>query len=157
MLRSLLISPAVVLLLSTQSGAADLRGPGRFCGYAPIIDLLPGESVTILEGQIHGGSFRWEGAFGKLTVHGVGWASRPKGRIVEPGSAKEPTRFGQHREGAQYEIAIWNGAHAAAYFSSDAPFNALQIAAIRRVKLFEEGQAPSDCKLRTVFSWEEPA
>ena len=154
MMRSLLIAPAVALLLSTQSEAADLMGPGRFCGYAPIIDLVPGESVTTLEGGIHGGSFLWDGAFGSLKVHGIGWASRPKGRMIGPASSAKPARSQQHQVDGGYEIAIWTGGHGAAYFSSVTPFTARQVEAISRVKLFEEGQTPSDCKLRTVFSWE---
>jgi len=52
----------------------------------------------------------------------------------------------------RYVIAIWNGAHGAAYFSSEKPLNARQIEAIGRVQLFEEGQDPPGCNLRTSFS-----
>lgn len=153
-MRSLFAAPAAALLLSTQSGAGEITGPARFCGYAPIIDLLPGERVTTLDGGIHGGSFLWEGAFGSLMVRGIGWASRPKGRIIEPVSSTKPARFRQRRVNGRYEIAIWNGAHGAAYFSSTVPFTAPQVEAISRVDLFEEGQTPQNCDLRTVFSWE---
>lgn len=139
---------------TTPALANDLQGPARFCGYSPVIDLLSGEKVTTLEGAIHSGSFRWEGAFGVLNVRGIGWASRPKGRIVKALSAGSPARFAQRKTISGYQVAIWNGSHAAAYFTSAAPFTAQQLAAIGRVGLFEEGQSPSNCKLRTVFSWD---
>jgi hypothetical protein len=53
-----------------------------------------------------------------------------------------------------YSIAIWNGAQGAAYFESPRPITREQLHAIDRVVLFQEGQTPSGCKLRTVFSWE---
>jgi len=134
--------------------ASELVGPARFCGYAPIIDLLPGEKVTTLEGGIHGGSFLWEGAFGSLKVHGIGWASPAKGRMLNPPTADRPARFAQRRVNQGYEVAIWNGAHGAAYFISPTRFSAPQLAAIDRVRLFEEGQDPTGCKLRTIFVWE---
>lgn len=144
---------AVALAFSAYAEAGDLAGPARFCGYAPIIDLLPGETITTLEGGIHGGGFRWEGPFGALDVRGIGWAARPKGRIVEAQSGAKPARFAQRRVDGRYQIAIWNGAHGAAYFSSTRPLTALQIKAIGRVTLFEEGETPSGCDLRTTFSW----
>lgn len=152
----IIITAAVTVsaLVVTSANASDIVGPGRFCGYSPIIDLLEGEKVTTLEGGIHGGRFRWEGAFGTLEVHGIGWASRPKGRIVKAPSSNSPARFAQKRVGRLYQIAIWNGAHGAAYFNSPSPFTPPQLDAIDRVELFEEGQSPSDCKLRTIFSWE---
>ena len=64
-------------LVSSKANAGELVGPGRFCGYSPIIDLQAGEKVVTLQGGIHGGSFLWEGPFGKLEVHGIGWASPP--------------------------------------------------------------------------------
>lgn len=140
--------------VNSHSNANDIVGPGRFCGYSPIIDLLGGEKVTTLEGGIHGGSFRWEGAFGTLDVYGIGWASRPKGRIVKSRRSNSPARFAQKRVEGVYQIAIWNGAHGAAYFTSSIPFTQPQLGAIDRVELFEEGQSPSGCKLRTIFSWE---
>ena len=154
-MRALIAAMTLAVLPSARAGATDLEGPARFCGYAPIIDLLPGERVTTLEGGIHGGNFRWEGSFGSLHVSGIGWASRPKGRIVEAQTGTRPARFAQRRADERYVIAIWNGAHGAAYFTSETTFTAEQIRAIRRVTLFEEGQEPSGCTLRTVFSWGE--
>lgn len=152
----IIIAAAVMLsmLVATPANASDIVGPGRFCGYSPIIDLRDGEKVTTLEGGIHGGSFRWEGVFGTLEVYGIGWASRPKGRIVKARFSNTPARFAQKRVERLYQIAIWNGEHGAAYFTSPKPFTSPQLDAIDRVKLFEEGQSPSDCKLRTIFSWE---
>jgi hypothetical protein len=144
----------LALSVLAPARASVLEGPARFCGYSPIIDLLPGEKVTTLEGGIHGGSFRWEGAFGVLEVHGIGWASRPKGRIVRPYSGTNPARFAQQRTEGNYRIAIWNGSHGAAYFTSPRRITAPQLDAIDRVKLFEEGQSPPHCKLRTIFSWD---
>jgi hypothetical protein len=128
---------------ATPTLASDIEGPARFCGYSPIIDLLAGEKVTTLESGIHGGSFRWEGAFGVLDVHGIGWASRPQGRIVKALSATSPARFAQRRTSRGYYVVIWNGSHAVASFTSPAPLTAQQLAAIDRVGLFEEGQSPS--------------
>ena len=144
----------LILAISVPAHASDVEGPARFCGYSPIIDLLPGEKITTLEGGIHGGSFRWEGAFGVLEVHGIGWASRPRGRIIRPSTSNHPIRFAQRRAKNGFRIAIWNGSHGAAYFSSPRPFTAPQLDAIDRVELFEEGQTPSNCKLRTFSSWE---
>ncbi len=153
-MRAWVVAAVLLAAFPPFANAGEIEGTGRFCGYSPIIDLLPGEKITTLEGGIHGGSFRWEGPFGSLDVYGLGWASRPNGRIVEVQTDTKPARFAQHRMKQRYEIAIWNGAHGAAYFSSDKPLTALQVEAIRRVRLFEEGQDPPDCKLRTVFSWD---
>ncbi|MGH7027739.1 hypothetical protein [Brevundimonas sp.] len=150
----------ITLMVLAISGAAfsstvhELEGPARFCGYSPIIDLLPGEKVTTLEGGIHAGSFRWEGAFGSLNVAGIGWASRPPGRIVVAQSGARPARFAQRRVDDRYVVAVWNGANGAAYFSSPSPLTPQQISAIGRVTLFEEGQVPLGCDLRTAFSWD---
>lgn len=92
-------------MISAPAKAGELVGPGRFCGYSPIIDLLPGEKVTTLEGGIHGGSFRWEGAFGSLEVHGIGWASRPKGRMIKAATGTRPARFAQRRQQGRCETA----------------------------------------------------
>lgn len=141
------------LTMGAPASAADLNGPARFCGYSPIIDLLKDESVTVLQGGIHGGSFRWEGAFGSLEVSGIGWASRPPGRIVSPQSGQRPARFAERRTEGRFEVAIWNGEQGAAYFRSDSPFTKQQVEAIKRVRLYNEGETPEDCDLRTVFSW----
>ena len=154
MMRKLVTAAVLATALPVLAEASTIEGPGRFCGYSPIIDLLPGEKVTTLEGGIHGGSFRWEGPFGALDVRGIGWASRPKGRLLEVQTGTKPARFAQRRMNKRYEVAIWNGGHGAAYFSSEKPLNAHQLKAISRVQLFEEGQDPSECKLRTSFSWE---
>lgn len=100
---------------------------------------------------MHGGSFRWEGSFGEIHAYGIGWASRPEGRMTKASSADGPARFAQRRIDGRYRIAIWNGSHAAAYFESPRPFTTAQSKAIDRVHLYEEGQVPADCSLRTVF------
>lgn len=141
------------LLFAGPAASAELLGPARFCGYSPIIDLVPGEKVTTAQGGIHGGSFSWEGAFGTLEVQGIGWASRPKGRIATAGTITRPAMFAQRRVGGRYVVAIWNGANGAAYFSSARPLTDPQLRAISRVTLFEEGETPSGCDMRTVFSW----
>jgi hypothetical protein len=148
------ITLGIVPLDAALVKASELVGPARFCGYAPIIDLLPGEKVTTLEGGIHSGSFRWEGAFGSLQVRGIGWASPAKGRMLNSPAADRPARFAQRRVKQGYQVAIWNGAHGTAYFTSPTPFGAAQLAAIERVRLFEEGQEPTGCNLRTIFVWE---
>ena len=53
----------------------------------------------------------------------------------------------------KFVVAIWNGRNAAAYFYSDEGLSDLQIAAIDRVRLFQEGEEPEGCDLRTVFVW----
>ena len=141
-------------LLVTPVAAGELRGPARFCGFSPIIDLLPGEHVEELSGGIHGGTFRWTGDFGSLEVNGIGWGSRPKGSVALKRNARGQVRFAERRVNGEYIVAIWNGAHGAAYFSSHRPITELQLAAIDRVDLFEEGQKPEGCNLRTIFSWE---
>ena len=142
------------LLFASAASASELKGPGRFCGYSPIIDLLPGERIETLEGGIHGGTFRWIGDFGSLEVNGVGWAGEPKGKVALKRNAKGHVRFAQHRAKGEYVVAIWNGANGAAYFSSAKPITETQVTAIDRVDLFEEGQKPEGCNLRTIFSWE---
>lgn len=140
-------------LLATAASASELNGPARFCGYSPIIDLQPGEAITTLDGGIHGGSFRWDGAFGSIIVRGIGWASRPKGRLeIEP-TEEKPGRFARRKRDGKYVIALWNGRQGAAYFQSATRFTDLQRAAIDRVRLFQEGEEPSDCDLRTIFVW----
>ena len=145
---------AASLLLPTPALAGELEGPARFCGYSPVIDLLAGEKVTTLEGGIHGGSFRWAGPFGSFEVQGSGWAAPARGRMLNQPSADRPAIFAPRRVKQGYRVVIWNGAHATAYFTSPAPFHPTQMAAIKRVRLFEEGQEPSGCKLRTIFVWE---
>lgn len=145
----------LLLTICGPAEASDLEGPGRFCGYAPIVDLLVGESVTTLNGGIHGGSFRWDGRFGRLHVRGIGWASKPEGRVAILSNARGHTRFKQRREEDKYVVAIWNRRHGAAYFESDDPLTRDHIAAIDRVDLFDEhGPQPEGCRLRTMFSWE---
>ncbi len=152
--RTALVAVAASALLAAPAVASDLKGPARFCGYSPIIDLLPGERVETLSGGIHGGTFRWTGDFGSLNVSGIGWAGEPKGGVALGKNAKGHVRFKQRRVDGEYMVAIWNGAHAAAYFSSNKPITEPQLAAIDRVDLFEEGQTPEGCNLRTIFSWE---
>lgn len=139
--------------LATGASAAVLEGPGRFCGYSPIIDLHPGEQITTLDNGIHGGSFEWKGGFGKLIVHGMGWASRPKGRISSQPTGDKPGLFSEQRRDGKYILAIWNGRQGAAYFESATRFTRRQRAAIDRVRLFQEGEKPKGCNLRTAFVW----
>ena len=145
------------LAVPVAATASELAGPARFCGYSPIIDLLLGERITTLDSGIHGGSFRWVGSFGSLTVYGVGWASRPEGRIVKRTKAGM-YRFQERREDRSRTVAIWNGRQGAAYFSSNERLTAEQLEAIERVSLYQESVDPSDepkgCALRTMFSWE---
>ena len=140
--------------LAAPTQAGTLKGPGRFCGYSPIIDLVPGEEVVTLQGGIHGGSFRWTGAFGSLEVSGTGWASKPRGRKVRGADGDRPALFSQGHDRDRYVVSIWNGRHGAAYFSSSLPLTPAQLRAVDRVRLFEEGDEPQGCNLRTVFSWE---
>ncbi len=142
------------LLIAPAATAGDLEGPGRFCGYSPIIDLLPGERIATLNGGIHAGAFRWTGDFGSLEVMGIGWAGKPEGRVALKRNSKGHARFAQRRDEGRYVVALWNGTHGAAYFSSQKPLTEEQLEAIDRVDLFNEGEDPEGCKLRTIFSWE---
>lgn len=132
------------------AGASELKGPGRFCGYSPIIDLVKGERIIALDGGIHSGRFRWEGAFGTLEVRGNGWASPPGGLTMKP-TAKG---FAQFRATEPNTVGIWDGEHAVAYFSAPAGLTAAHLAAIDRVDLFGEGEDPGKCNFRMLFSWD---
>ena len=145
---------AFALAIPSAGHAEGLEGPARFCGYSPIIDLLSGERIVTLGGGIHGGTFRWAGNFGSLEVSGSGWSRKPKGQVAVRRNATGHIRFAQRRVDGEYVVAIWNGSHGTAQFSSDTPLTNAQLAAIDRVDLFDEGQEPEGCKLRTVFSWE---
>ncbi len=140
--------------LAPPVAAQDWIGPGRFCGYSPVIDLLAGEKVTPLEGGIHAGSFRWEGSFGAMKVVGIGWASPPPGFVAAGRTSKGMTLFRQRRMKGEYRVAIWNRSHGVAYFSSPNRFTGAQRAAVDRVDLHDEGDEPQGCKWRTIFSWE---
>jgi len=152
--RAFLIVLAAFGSLVPMASAAVLEGPGRFCGYSPIIDLADGEKITTLQGGIHGGSFQWDGSFGTMDVSGIGWAAQPKGSLVVSNDGQRPARFAQKRLNGRYVIAIWNGKQGAAYFWSDTRFTKAQIEAIDRVRLYQEGEEPEGCRLRTVFSWD---
>lgn len=145
---------AVAIVIGVQAEAGELRGPGRFCGYSPIVDLREGERIVTLAGGIHGGTFRWEGTWGAMTVDGIGWASRPPGRALPSRTRGGTIRFAERSEAGSRVVAIWNERQGSAYFRTQGRFTAAQIAAIDRVRLFQEGEEPEGCKLRTVFSWE---
>jgi hypothetical protein len=159
-------SAILLLFMPSVTLAADLNGPGRFCGYSPIIDLVEGESVATLDGGIHSGSFQWTGTFGTLHVTGIGWAGKPKGRMRDKPTSKGHAFFAERRDSGKHVVAIWNRRNGAAYFHSSNRLTDDQLKAIDRVDLFDENDVygkrdpaqstivPSDCKLRTVFVWE---
>jgi hypothetical protein len=149
-----LAAGVVIGLSAAPAAGSELNGPARFCGYAPIIDLLPGERVETLGGGVHGGTFRWTGDFGSLEVSGSGWSTKPKGQVAAHRNAKGHIRFAQRRVDGEYVVAIWNRSHGTAHFRSGTPLTNAQLEAVDRVDLFDEGQEPEGCKLRTVFSWE---
>lgn len=150
-----LLAAAALMLLPGQDDAPPVwAGPGRFCGYSPIIDLVEGETIEPLEGGIHSGSFRWTGAFGTLEVSGVGWAGKPPGAALADKTGKGWTRFAEQGVKGHYQVAIWNGRQGAAYFKSPTRLTRAQLAAIDRVDLFQEGDEPEGCKYRTIFVWE---
>ncbi len=153
MVRALALTTVATVMAGTPAGAGELRGPGRFCGYSPIIDIAAGERIVTLEGGMHGGRFRWTGPWGAMTVDGLGWASRPGGHALPDRTNGGTIRFTERRERSGHVVAIWNGQQGAAYFRSDSRFTPGQLAAIDRVRLFQEGETPSGCDLRTVFSW----
>jgi hypothetical protein len=145
----------IAAMLLGLAPPSDWAGPGRFCGYSPIIDMIRGERIETLSGGIHGSSFRWTGRFGTLEVHGIGWASKPGGRMLSRRTAKGNYIFAEQIADNGYVVAIWNGEHGAAYFSSSEPMTRQDYAAIDRVALFNEGEEPQGCKYRTVFGgWE---
>lgn len=155
MVKAALLLLALPAAMGAQSAqASELAGPGRFCGYSPIVDLLPGERIVTLEGGIHAGTFRWDGPFGSLEVAGVGWASRPRGNLAARRTARGHAIFKERMREGRYSVAIWNGRNGAAYFTSPSPLTRAQRAAIERVDLFQEGEEPEGCRLRTMFSWE---
>lgn len=148
-----IVGAGLILAATPPAIAGDLEGPGRFCGYSPIIDLVKGERVVTLEGGIHGGTFRWEGAFGSLDVYGLGWGMRPGGKVAKR-TGKGHLRFAQRFEDGRYSVALWNREYGVARFSSRKPLTRAHIAAIDRVDLFNEGEEPKGCDLRTIVSWE---
>nr|MBP6435335.1 hypothetical protein [Sphingorhabdus sp.] len=131
---------AVLFAASSQVSGSELAGPGRFCGYSPIIDLIEGERIVTLEGGIHGGTFDWHGSFGTLNVWGIGWAGKPKGKMRHKLTDKGHAIFQPRKEDGKYVIAIWNKANGAAYFRSSSQFTKAQIMAIERVDLFDEAK-----------------
>ncbi|PXA98760.1 hypothetical protein DMC47_06870 [Nostoc sp. 3335mG] len=135
------------------AAASELRGPGRFCGYSPVIDLVAGERVVTLKGGIHSGSFRWEGPWGRMTVWGSEIGSPDDEKVAVERTAGGTTRYAERREGDRYVITIWNRSSAMARFSSKRRFTAPQLAAIDRVELFDAGQRPEGCNLKTIFVW----
>ena len=148
---------AAVLLFASGNDELlkGLDGPGRFCGYSPIIDLVAGERVQPLQGGIHSGSFRWEGPFGTLDVRGIGWASKPPGEARPGRTSAGQILFGPRRERHGFVVAIWNGRNGSAYFHSPKRFTPAQLSAIQRVSLFDElGPKPENCNLSTIFVWE---
>ena len=147
---------AAILALAAggPAAASELRGPGRFCGYLPIIDLVAGERVVTLNSGIHSGSFRWDGPWGRMTVVGTGIGSPGDQEIAVERTPGGAIRYAERRDGGRHVVAIWNRSTGAAWFSSDRRFTAAQLAAIDRVQLFDEGQQPEGCRLRTVFVWE---
>lgn len=148
------LAAVLALFAGAPAAASELRGPGRFCGYSAIIDLAADERVVTLQGSIHSGSFRWEGAWGGMTVSDSELASPGNGKIAVERTAGGATRVAERRDGTRHVVAIGNGRSAAAWFSSDKPFTAAQLSAIDHVRLFGDGQAPDGCNLRTVFVWE---
>jgi hypothetical protein len=155
-MRAAVMSLALLACLGVPSAsrASEFIGPGRFCGFAPIIDLFPGERIVTGASGVHSGEFLWQGPFGELEVRGIGWASSPRGIVAARRTAKGFTRFEQQRDRRRYVVALWNGRNAAAYFSSPRRLTPAQLAAVNRVELYQEGEEPQGCKLRTVFSWE---
>ena len=143
----------MLLGMPVTSSAGELKDAGRFCGYGPIIDLRAGETIVTSYGGIHGGGFQWTGSFGSLKVDGVQWASQPKGTRRDK-TSQGHILFAQRKADGFYTVAIWNGRQGAAYFRSKQPLTKAQLKAIDRVVLFQEGEEPTGCKLRTGFSWE---
>jgi hypothetical protein len=137
-----------------RAESSTWEGPGRFCGYGLIVDLLPGERIGPLNGGIHGGSFEWSGRFGALVVYGIQWGSPPRGREHNGKTSKGQIRLGEIVDHGMYEVGLWNGRAGVAYFRSKRPITKLQRQAIERVDLFQEGEEPTGCKFRTAFSWD---
>lgn len=142
-----------LVLALALAGPGVLEGPARFCGYAPIIDLIKGERIVTRDGGIHSGSFRWKGAFGGLDVTGIGWGGPPDGRQISGRTSKGHILFHTWRDRGRYIVALWNGRHGVAYFTTSRPPTRQQLAAIDRVDLFEEGEEPQGCTLRTLGIW----
>lgn len=130
------------------------EGPGRFCGYAAIIELRSGERIIPTQGGIHGGTFEWQGAFGKLEVVNIGWAAKPREEPMPARTGTGQTQFPEVLGKDGHSKKIWDRANGVAIFTSDAPLTAAQLEAIDRVGLFTEGERPENCKYGTVFSWD---
>ena len=158
-IRFFLALLAVLVILPRPASAQEAdsppewRGPGRFCGLGPIIDVTGDERIQSLTGGMHSGSFRWSGGFGTLLVRGIAWAAKPPGRALAQRTSKGHILFAERRERGGYTVALWNGDNGAAYFTSPQRLTSAQRAAIDRVDLFNEGEEPKGCTYRTVFSY----
>jgi hypothetical protein len=148
---------AIFLALGADASASEpndysFEGPGRFCGYSAIIDLRQGETISNMEGGIHGASFAWSGAFGRFDIRANGWAAPPSSSVVmvRPDGVRE---LATRRSKGHYQTTLWNGRQGVVSFTTDRRPTAAQMAAMRRVSLFQEGEEPSECRYRMTFSW----
>lgn len=139
-LYALAASPA----LADEHEPTPFTGPGKFCGYATIIQLQDGETISPGEGGIHGGNFVWEGEFGRLEVVEIGWA-KPRGSTMQTRTAAGMLQIAESTERFDFVRTIWNGEYGVATFTSSARLLGHHIDAIGRVTLFNEGERPQDC------------
>ncbi|WCM27836.1 hypothetical protein NDN01_02590 [Sphingomonas sp. QA11] len=131
-------------------------GPGRFCGYASVIDLQPGEQIIAGEGGVHGASYIWSGPFGAIVVDEINWASRPK-HVVRSISKEGGIEIFQLRGGGSKPLyVVSDGGHLVAYLSSSMfRKNKSDLKYIRRIGLSDHaGDKGTGCKYRMLFSWE---
>ena len=131
-------------------------GPGRFCGYATVIDLRPDEQITARQGGIHSATYVWSGPFGSIAVSEINWASRPT-QVVRKVSSEGGIEIFQLRGGTSKPLyVVSDGGHLVAYLTSPQfRKNTSDLDRIRRIGLFDHaGDEAKGCKYRMIFSWD---
>ncbi|WP_336925740.1 hypothetical protein [Altererythrobacter palmitatis] len=136
---------------SSEGNKSIFTGPAKFCGYATVIALREGETITPQEGGIHSGRYVWDGEFGRLEVQEIGWAAAPVEAPMQERTAAGMIQFAERKDGFRFVQMIWNGEHGVASFISPRRFSRQQIDAVGRVTLFNEGQRPQDCEYNFLF------
>jgi hypothetical protein len=150
---------AILAALAAAGAAASDKpwtGPGRFCGYATVIDLLPAESIGERELGIHGAQYLWISDRGAVRIQEINWAAEPRPVARRLGTVNDAELVALGRKSKLGRYALWNGDHLAAYFTSSAvrsDTDALHIA--RRLMLVDHAGAKGEgCKYRILFSWD---
>ncbi len=153
-----MLALALVTTLAAGDGESEKepwQGPGRFCGYATVLDLADREQLVLGEGGMHSSHYRWSGPFGAIDVSEINWASPPDGSgrvIVETGSRRT---YRKRLVSGEWKYAVWDKGHLTAYLSSNAfDGSKRDLTLVDRIALVDHaGETAKDCKYRLVFSF----